>query len=109
MSHGAERSLGTGASGQGLLGKLAELELEFFGRVNSLLQQQSIHGIDRCAEALLAGQFLHGLVAESMLSPWNPPEGAILLRSGVYHQRYYTSAEGSRGWRYGNRAARASG
>ena len=40
--------------GQVLLSKLAELELEFLGRVDSLLHEQSIHRIDRCAKTILA-------------------------------------------------------
>jgi hypothetical protein len=44
------------------LGKLAKLELKFFRRIDTLLDEQSVHGINRGSETIFARKSLHGVV-----------------------------------------------
>ena len=42
-----------------LLRKLLEVQFELLWRINALLYKQRIHGIDRGAEAVIAGKLFH--------------------------------------------------
>jgi len=67
---------------QSFLGKLAKLELEFLGRIDALLNQQSIHGIHRGSETFFARQPLHRLIeADEFLFPRCRLLGPTDLRS----------------------------